>query len=53
MDFADPAVAAIQTECESERFEWTDKCNSATVNTARNKVFNAFNSGFDATCGAD
>jgi hypothetical protein len=53
MDFEDPAVAAIQTECESERFEWTDQCNSTTVNTARNKVFNAFNSGFDGTCGAD
>jgi hypothetical protein len=53
MDFADPAVAAIQTECESERFEWTDKCNSAEVQTARNKVFTAYGSGFDATCGSD
>lgn len=52
MDFSLPAVAAIQTECDSEHFQWTDLCNSGSVSTNRDKAFSSFpDESADGTCG--
>jgi hypothetical protein len=40
MDFSDPAVMAIGEACERERFDDYDMCDSSSINSAMQKIFN-------------
>jgi hypothetical protein len=45
LDFSIPAIATIQTTCDSEKFSDYDMCWNNSVSSAMNKVFQSYNNG--------